>query len=330
MTNIVVLLIFCLILLIYLHIHYQINSSSDLEVFELDNLTKDKLEKVCELRQPYVFTLDTNQIIGITQNEIINDYSNYLLKVRNINDIINNNISLPLSVVDTKKLLTEDTFSSYYTENNSEFLIETGVIKHLRSNDNILRPYMLSNSYYDILYGSDNSYTPLRYELNYRNYIHVTSGTVTIRLIPPRYKVHLYIKKDYELFEFYSLINPWKPQDKYRDSFNKCKYLDVTLEKSQFLYIPAYWLYSIRFMNESTINTFKYRTYMNNIAILPHIILSYLQLQNIKTVIAKKYNTKENISSTNEINVEINTHDTSNKCEDTGSVTNKSPIQDID
>jgi len=32
------------------------------------------------------------------------------------------------------------------------------------------RPYMLSNIEYDYIFGSKNSYTPLRYNLNYRNY----------------------------------------------------------------------------------------------------------------------------------------------------------------
>jgi len=51
------------------------------------------------------------------------------------------------------------------------------------------------------------------------------------------------------------------------------------------IYIPPYWLYSIQFIETSTIISFKYRTYMNLLAILPHLFIQMLQLQNIKPVL---------------------------------------------
>ena len=48
------------------------------------------------------------------------------------------------------------------------------------------------------------------------------------------------------------------------------------------IYISAYWWYSFKYNSISSICAFKYRTYMNTIAISPQIILSLLQKTNIK------------------------------------------------
>ena len=47
------------------------------------------------------------------------------------------------------------------------------------------------------------------------------------------------------------------------------------------LFIPAYWLYSIKYETLSSISVFQYRTYMNTVAILPDLIMTFLQKQNI-------------------------------------------------
>jgi hypothetical protein len=58
--------------------------------------------------------------------------------------------------------------------------------------------------------------------------------------------------------------------------------LDLVVKKGQILYIPAYWWYSIEFGNEASLVMFKYKTYMNTIAILPQLIMKLLQTQNVK------------------------------------------------
>ena len=72
---------------------------------------------------------------------------------------------------------------SYITENNYDFE-ETGAIKTYMYNDSYLRPPMVARDY-DFMTGSIDSYTPLRYMLNYRNYYYVSEGSVNIKLIPP-------------------------------------------------------------------------------------------------------------------------------------------------
>jgi hypothetical protein len=84
-------------------------------------------------------------------------------------------------------------------------------------------------------------------------------------------------------------MNPWKIQAQYIADFDKIKCLDVTLVKGQTIQIPAYWWYSIKFSKNTSISCFRYRTYMNNAAISPHIFMYALQLQNVKRDSVKKH-----------------------------------------
>ena len=59
------------------------------------------------------------------------------------------------------------------------------------------------------------------------------------------------------------------------------------------MYIPAYWWYTFKFNENTSISCFKYRTYMNNIAISPKICMYALQNQNVEHKIAKQIDIKE-------------------------------------
>jgi len=169
-----------------------------------------------------------------------------------------------------------------------DFLQETGAIKNFSYNDEFLRPYLVSNCYYDVLFSSKNLETPFRYDINYRNYYLVTQGSVRIKLSPPKSSKYLYPINDFENFEFKSPINPWEPQPKYRADFDKIKCLEIILVPGKILYIPAYWWYTFKFNENTSISCFKYRTYMNNIAISPKIFMYALQNQNVERKIAKQ------------------------------------------
>ena len=54
------------------------------------------------------------------------------------------------------------------------------------------------------------------------------------------------------------------------------------------MYIPAYWWYSIKFTDNTSIAGFHYKTYMNTLAIVPHLFMKILQNENIKREIVKK------------------------------------------
>ena len=44
------LVVFCIILFFYLHINFYLKTSNDYEIYELDNISKTKLEELCNLR----------------------------------------------------------------------------------------------------------------------------------------------------------------------------------------------------------------------------------------------------------------------------------------
>lgn len=287
--------IFCLVLFIYLHIQFHLRTSNDLEVYELDMASKDKLDEICDLRQPVIFDFDNERILQNTNVTYLqNNYNAFEIKIRNSKDTdYSSEIYMPLPLHSAKKLFQEDKTSSYFSENNMDFLQETGVIKHMQYNDEFIRPPMVSNCNYDIMLGSDGTQTPFRYEINYRNFFFVTEGKVTVKLAPPQSLKYLYPVRDYENFEFRSPVNPWKVQPQYSAEFDKIKCLEVVLTPGKTMNIPPYWWYSIQFENNSSIDCFRYKTYMNNAAIVPHIAMHALQLQNVKREFAKKHDIKE-------------------------------------
>lgn len=286
--------IFCLVLFFYLHIQFHLKQSDDLEIYELDNASKDKLEEICDIRQPVLFEFDSQKIIETTNKTYIHlNYHSFDMKIRKYLQKDEEDLYIPIPLHTTIKLLDEDQKSEYFTENNMDFLQETGIIKNIQYNDYFIRPYMVSNYYYDILMGSKDSSTPLRYEINYRNYFLMTQGIAQIKLIPPKSLRYLYPKYDYDNFEWISPLNVWNIQSEYKADFDKIKSLEFTLVKGKTLYIPAYWWYSIRFSKDASITCFKYRTYMNNLAILPYIFMYALQSQNIKRETSKKFSLNE-------------------------------------
>lgn len=283
--------IFCIVLFIYLHVQFHLKTSNDLEVYEIDDPSKDKLEEICDIRQPVIFDFEESEKMIQTTNKdfLMNHYHAFEVNVRNINDVdYNSEIYMPLALHSVAKLLNEDKTSSYFSENNNEFLQETGVVKNLQYNDQFLRPPMLSNYNYDIMMASENAVTPFRYEINYRNFFLVTQGSVHIKLAPPSSSKYLYPVYDYTNFEFRTPVNPWKVQPKYMADFDKMKCLDVFIEKGKIIHIPAYWWYSIKFNKDASVSCFHYRTYMNNLAISPYIVMHGLQNQNTKVETIKK------------------------------------------
>jgi hypothetical protein len=292
MKIIISFVIFFLVLFIYLHVLFHLKTSNDLEIYELDEISKEKLEEICDLRQPVIFDFNNKKIMDVTNHSfILQHYSAFEVNIRNSMDKedLNNDLYLPLPLHSACKLFKEDKISVYLSENNSDFLQETGLNKKMSYNDEILRPYMVSNCIYDILLGSLNSTTVFRYEVNYRNYFLLTQGSAQIKLAPPQSIRYLHTIYDYENFEFKSPINPWNPQTRFKGDFDKLKCLEFTLTPGKTIYIPANWWYSIKFnSNDTSISSFRYRTYMNNVAILPYIFIYILQMQNVKRNMNKK------------------------------------------
>jgi hypothetical protein len=273
-----------------------LKTSNDLEIYEIEQASKDKMEEICDLRQPVLFDCDedTDKITKTTSKSyLLDNYPIFEVKIRESNEVKEDeNMFLPLPLHVAAKLFNDDKNATYFSEGNSEFLLETGAQKNMSYNDEFLRPFLVSNCNYDILMGSTGVTTPLRYEINYRNYFLVTQGSLKVKLMAPKSGRYLYPVKDYENLEFRSQINPWNPQAKFRADFDKVKCLEIVLTPGKFLFIPAYWWYSFKFDENTSVSSFKYRTYMNNIAISPHIFMYALQNQNVERKTAKQIDIK--------------------------------------
>ena len=277
--------VFSLMLFLYLHIYYHLKTGDDLEVFTLNTPSKDKLEDMCAQRQPILFKYNNRLILdNFKTAKMVNEHGVFDVGIRKKED----DLYLPVLLKEAIDLFRSDKEENYFTEKNYDLLQETGLHKILRNNDYFLRPPMVSNCVYDFCSGSKKSFTPLRYSLNYRNYLYVTEGKIKIKLISPIFSKYLYEKKDYENFEFISPINPWKIQEEYKKDFGKLKFIEIEMMANDIIYIPAYWWYSIQYIDLSSIVMFKYRTYMNTLAILPHIIIRLLQKSNTKWDIVNK------------------------------------------
>lgn len=336
---IIAFFIFCVILFFYLHIQFHLKTSNELEIYEIEQASKDKMEEICDLRQPVLFDCDedTEKITRTTsQSYLLDNYPIFEVKIRESNlseSKDDENLFLPLPLHVAAKLFQEDKNATYFSEGNTDFLLETGAQKNMSYNDEFLRPFLVSNCNYDILMGSAGVETPLRYEINYRNYFLVTQGSLKVKLAPPKSGRYLYLVKDYENLEFRAQVNPWNPQAKFRADFDKVKCLEIVLTPGKFLFIPAYWWYSFKFAENTSVSSFKYRTYMNNIAISPHIFMYALQNQNVERKTAKQIDIKslnqgkEETTSISELNLKNDTIVTSEILENETSISDLLPVK---
>lgn len=338
MNWVIQLIVFCIVLFLYIHVYHHLKTSSDLELYELNVPVKQQLEELCDIRQPVKFVYNEPELLTYTELPYVEDCygvfdihirTNYVEKEQRIEHSFRDTQDVPLEkesvlpflLTKAIPLFQKDTTKQYYSEHNSDFLYETGMIKKYQYYDSLLRPHMVSSCNYDYIFGTNKTNTPLRYHLEYRNYYLVTYGKVTITMIPPSYSKYLHGQTNYELFEFYSPVNVWNPQPQYKHDFEKVKTLTLTLAKGDILYIPAYWWYSIQFDELSSLVNFQYRTYMSMVSIAPHLIMYALQHANVKHHVAK---VEKNTTFVSDIS-EKNTHKKTTTNSDDGDTQSLTP-----
>lgn len=293
MNILIFIIVFLIVLFLYLHTYFHIKTSNDLEVYEIEKPSKDKLEEICDLKQPILFQYDNEKIMNdFNLTNIVEQYGAFDIYLRNRkNDDITDEkteLYIPFILRECIELFLQDKERKYITENNMDFLNETGLSKVLQYNDYFLRPPFVSKCIYDMISGSVDSSTPLRYNLNYRNYYLVTQGECKIKLIAPVYSKYLDSTTDYLHLEHRSPIHVWDVQDKYKNSMDKVKVLEMDLKKGDIIHIPAYWWYSIHFNKLTNICNFSYRTYANTFSILPKLCIHFLQQMNVKREIIQQ------------------------------------------
>ena len=81
MYLIINLLVFVISLFLYIHIYFQVKTSNYLEVYEVDNLSKDKLEDLCDLKQPLVIN-DFKMLENIDYDMLYSKYRDFDVKIK--------------------------------------------------------------------------------------------------------------------------------------------------------------------------------------------------------------------------------------------------------
>ena len=249
----------------------QVNTNSEGRIFFSPWLINDNDE--------LVRLLDSNIIASSPPIEdVAIQYHRYLL-MSNLNGVLS---PAEIKVV-LAQLFNNDISGIYYSEYNSDFIQETTLEKNFENIDLFLRPYGVSNKFYDLILGSKNSYSNLRCHLNSRNFLYVNEGSIEVTMCVPNDIKYLYVNKNYETMEYVSEINICNVESKYMQNFNKVKFLRVIIPRNKIIQIPPYWFYHIKILEDNTLITaFKYRTIMNNISIIPDLFIKFLQDNNVK------------------------------------------------
>lgn len=336
MNALLATVVFCFVLFIYLHIYHHLKVSNDLEVYEVEYPSKERLEEICEIRQPALFDLDTGDLCDtVSRDNVMEFYSAFDVYIRNGKEItqdnekiINKQMYVPLALGAANDLLMSEKADDIFSEKNMDFLNETSLINTMKHNDSMLRPPMVSKCSYDWLIGSSGTHTPFRYELNYRTYFIVTEGTAKIKLAPPKNSKYLYLEKDYTNFEFRSPINPWDPQPQYKQEFNRVKCLEIELQQGKVFYLPAYWYYSVEFGNKTSICKFSYQTYMGSLSVVHYHSIAFLQRNNTRDKVAKMMDDTNLHNLINESNNE-NTKQNDTKQNDTMNTSDNKKVDNI-
>jgi hypothetical protein len=295
MNILLTIFIFVLVLFLYIYVNNQFKKSQDLDIYEMDYYDNKNLQEVCEVRQPVLFNIYeyVPNVIETFSYETVSNYKSFDIKIKDTNEYHNGSETtvdpVVISLDSGLKLIENDKQKHFLTENNDEFLEESGLAKHLALLDDFLKPTFNIISNYDIITGSSESATPFKYHNNYRRFLCVTSGKIRVKMTPWKNSKYMHPIKDYDSYEFYSPINPIECQSHYLRDFQKTKFLEFDVFPGYVLFIPPYWWYSVQFSdsNKDLICSITYSTLMNTISNAPDLFLHWLQQQNIQQKVSK-------------------------------------------
>jgi len=281
--------IFLIVAFIYVHVMHQYKKSEDMEIYEMDYSTNTHLQEICDIRQPISFQLQPQNKPSLKMEHL----GSYEVRIKDVRDYDRakngttvESIAMPYHSATT--LMETDTNARFFTENNDDFMEETGSAATLSEiYDEYLKPAFTVRSHYDLLQGSKDATTPLRYHTDARKFHHVTSGKIRVKMTPWKSRKYLHPYKDMENYEFRSPMNPWKPQQEYLHDYDKTRFLEFDVHPGYMLYIPSYWWYSIEFIDNPIVYTMTYNTAMSYVANAPDLVLYFLQQQNITKKISK-------------------------------------------
>jgi hypothetical protein len=182
------ILLFVLVLFLYIHIIHQYKRSEDLEIYEADYSSNTQLQEICDIKQPVLFnykSINPEFYDAITYDNLSGtSYTNYDIRVKESADYWETDDTVDFVVLPFSSginLMKSDPKGAYFTENNEEFIEESGLTSFWNKNDDFLKPNFVVYTKYDIMSGSRESCTPLRYHTNFRHYLSVNSGKIRVR-----------------------------------------------------------------------------------------------------------------------------------------------------
>ena len=291
MNYAITILIFLVVVFFYIHVTEQYKKSEDLEIYEMDFVDNAALQNVCNVKQPVLFEYKSHvpEIFGkITIDNILRNGGQYEVAVKDTNDYAKSGTSfdyITFPFHSTIKLFETDSRAHFISESNSIFVEESGLNPIIHLTDLDLKPPLTVNTVYDIIFGSKDATTPMRYHTGTRHFVGVTNWKIQIKMTPWRSTRYLKPIRDYENYEFRSAIDVWNTKPEHLGELSKIKFLEFDVIEGNVLYIPPYWWYSIKYMKEGTDSasmcfTCQYNTAVNILANITDIGRYYLQQQN--------------------------------------------------
>lgn len=262
----------------------------------MDYVSNKNLQEICDLKQPVLFEYKSvaPDFFDAITIDVLEKHDTLDMKIKDNTDFFEEGrdvdfVTLPYHSMHS--LMQTDTHSKYFSENNEEFLQESGLVDDLEENNECLKPPFTAFTKYDVLLGSSGTVFPLRYHTHYRHFVCVHSGTLHVKMTPWKSSKYLSPIKDYEHYDFRSPIHLWKPQAQYASGLDKMKCLEFDVPTGSVLYIPPFWWYSMKCSQQSDLlaTTFTYNSVMNCVSNIPNYSMYYIQQSNIKQKVVKTH-----------------------------------------
>lgn len=312
-----------MIAFIYIHIIHQYKKSEDLEIYELDYKGLDNLQDTCDVRQPVVFYFDNLiQQMAPINLEVLSDIEKEdgnTLNVKDINEyhLMNENhneetmipTEVSLSFQSTLQLLKTDSNARFFTENNNSFIEDTGLdTLMVKIGNTYLKPQHTFFQSFDIMTGTNGVGLPMRFHTNTRKFIHISSGRIIVKMAPFKNVKRLKFKKNSKI----SPINCWNPQKECISAINKTRFLEFDVSKGNILYVPPYWIYSLKYASDNVcLLEYNYRTLPNIIAHSDEFVGNIKQT--INSIFMSKKTNEDNCDVTEEQSDDKDQDDNDNK-----------------
>ena len=306
MDFLLIFFIFIITVILYFHVVREFKKPQDLTVYEIDYTTNQKLQEVCNERQPIIFFLDewkeydllpqgkTNHVEAVggegsnkESDEPTDDKEELYLSLKDIKDFTKKGqktggtfmIDVEMPLPSALSLLNMQSHPFYYTENNGYYLKESGLGNLIqRKSDKLLKPEWNAVQWMDVFSGSVGLGLPMYYHTWTRKFLYVHRGKIEIKLA---------MHDNTDLLKFkegVSLIDCWNSDNLFRSSVIKTvEFTNVEVSRGFVFYIPAFMIYSIRYLEEhSCVIEFNYQSALN-VVIHPNSIITSMK-NTIETV----------------------------------------------